>query len=405
MQTQQSNESGAAPASQHRLRILHVVPTYYPAVRYGGPIRSVHALCASLARRGHDVTVYTTNLDGPGESAVPLQTAVPLDDVQVYYFRVPALRRLHFSPDMQRHLAATVDSFDVIHLHSVYLWPTYAAARLAERARIPYVVSPRGMLIRDVIRRKNAWVKRAWIHLVERRSLARAAALHVTAPIEGDEAQELQLPVREMVCIPNGVDGPRRVPALSDTPFASIARTYALFLSRISWKKGLDRLIKAWQFVPDLPLVIAGNDDEDYQPQLERLAQSLGIAERIHFVGAASDATKWALYANAEMFVLPSYSENFGNVVAEAMIVGCPVIVTSEVGLAPLVERTGAGVICGGEPEHIARAVNQLHLDSVARRRMGKYGQHAAQRELSWDAVGRDMEAAYLRAMMSSNGS
>src|SRR4029077_18421494 len=111
------------------------------------------------------------------------------------------------------------------------------------------------------------------------------------------------------------------------------------------WKKGLDRVIKSWKWIPHLTLIIAGNDEENYLPQLAALAADEGVSHRVCFVGEVSDEYKWALYETAKMLVLPSYSENFGNVVAEAMAVACPVIVTKEVGIASLVLEAGAGVV------------------------------------------------------------
>src|ERR1700730_5349745 len=186
-----TNSTSHAPP---RLRILHVVPTYYPAVRYGGPIRSVHGLAAALARRGHDVHVYTTNVDGDSLLDVPVDRPVLLDGVKVHYFPVPALKRLWWSPALERQLRTSIAEFDVVHVHAVYLLPMRAAARAAARAGIPYVVTPRGMLIRELIRRKSRWVKTAWINLVERTTLAHAAAVHVTADVEGAEFQALGLP-------------------------------------------------------------------------------------------------------------------------------------------------------------------------------------------------------------------
>src|SRR5579862_4440950 len=133
------------------MRVLHVVPTYLPAVRYGGPIYSVHALCRALADRGHDVHVYTTNVDGPGVSGVPLSDPVLREGVKIRYFPCGLGRRVYRSPAMGRALAANASKFDVLHLHSVYLWPTLAAARAARGANVPYVLAPRGMLVRDLI--------------------------------------------------------------------------------------------------------------------------------------------------------------------------------------------------------------------------------------------------------------
>lgn len=378
-----------------KLRILQVVATYYPAVRYGGPIRSVHGLAAALARSGHDVHVYTTSVDGPADLNVPIDQPVDLDGVKVHYFRVPMLRRLCWAPALGRRLRESVKEFDAVHVHAVYLWPMLAAAREAARARVPYVVAPRGMLMRGAIHGKNRWVKTAWINMVERKSLAHASAVHVTADLEAEELQALGLPAFQVTHIPNGVQWPSEFMPLSAGPFAGLPGRYVLFLSRISWKKGLDRLIAAWQSVPGIPLVIAGNDDEDYQPKLEAQVRELGLAERVIFLGAVQDAHKWALYSQAQLFVLPSYAENFGNVVAEAMAMGCPVLVTPEVGIAPLVQSTGAGLVAGGTPEELATVVRDALADPARLREMGQRGRRAASERLSWDAVAAQAESLY----------
>jgi glycosyltransferase involved in cell wall biosynthesis len=388
------------PAASRRLRILHVVATYYPAVRYGGPIRSVHGLAAALAHRGHDVHVYTTNVDGDSDLDVPVGQPVTLDGVSVHYFRVPALRRLYWAPALGRRLRESIAEFDVVHIHGVYLWPMLAAARAAARAGVPYVVAPRGMLIRELISRKSRWLKTAWIHLFERKTLAAAAAIHVTAEVEGMELRELQLPARHIACIPNGVDWPRTHAPLAAGPYSGLPERYVLFLSRINWKKGLDRLVTAWQWIPEMPLIIAGNDDEGYQPQLEELARASGVADRVIFLGPVRDEHKWALYERAQLFVLPSYSENFGNVVAEAMAMACPVVLTAEVGIAPLVEAAGAGRIVDGKPEKLAAAIRELLADPRRREEMGRRGAEAAKAQLSWDFVVAAVETLYLQVLL-----
>ena len=387
-------------AAARRMRVLIVVPTYYPAVRYGGPIRSVHGLATALACRGHDVHVYTTTMDGDKDLDVPLDSPVNLDGVNVHYFPVPVLRRLFWSPAMGKRLRETVSDFDIVHLHAVFVWPLYAGARAAARAHVPYIMTPHGMLIRHLIRTKSRWVKTAWINLVERTSLARAAALHVTADLELAEIRALGLPEPGIVAsIPNGVDWPAQHLPLAATPFAGLTRPYALFLSRINWKKGLEQLITAWQWVPNLPLVIAGNDEEDYRAQLERLAKSLGIAARIIFIGPVEDRHKWALYERAELFLLPSYSENFAIVVAEAMLMACPVVVTPEVGISELVTATDSGVVTSNDPVNLAAVINGLLADEPRRRELGHRGREAARCHLAWSRVIEQMEELYLNVL------
>jgi glycosyltransferase involved in cell wall biosynthesis len=334
-------------------------------------------------------------MDGPNDLDVPLITPVIMDGVLVHYFPVRWFRRLCWCPAMQSALRREAASFDLLHLHSVFLWPTWAAARAAHAAGAPYVVSPRGMLGREVIRRKSRWVKFAWIRFVEQKTLRNAARLHVTAELEREEIQVLGLRLPKIFCVPNGVSWPDRPASLSAGPYAAVAQPYALFLSRIDAKKGLDRLLAAWKWVPDLTLIIAGNDEGGYRQTLEKIAKENQVSTRIRFVGMVSDEHKWALYENATMFILPSYSENFGNVVAEAMAMGCPVVVTPEVGLASLIRESGAGVVADGNPRTLAEAIDALLHDSTRRRLMGERGRLTAHEHLSWESVASRMECLY----------
>ena len=143
------------------MRLLHIVPTYLPAVRYGGPIFAVHALCRALAARGHVVEVFTTSIDGPRNASVPHDKPVMLDGVKIRYFASPTLRRLSWAPALARALRREIAGADVAHLHSVFLWPTWAAARLARRAQVPYVISPRGMLVEKLIKSRHRLLKSA----------------------------------------------------------------------------------------------------------------------------------------------------------------------------------------------------------------------------------------------------
>ena len=131
------------------MRILHVAPTYFPAVRHGGPIFAVHGLCRSLAARGHELQVFTTNIDGPGISSTPIGTPVEVSGVQIRYFACPMGRRLCWAPALYWALHNEIGKLDIVHLTSVFRWPTWAAARVARNAGVRYVLSPQGMLVKD----------------------------------------------------------------------------------------------------------------------------------------------------------------------------------------------------------------------------------------------------------------
>jgi len=385
------------------MRILHVVPSYIPAWRYGGPIKSVHGLCKGLAKSGHEVHVYTTNADGPKRLDVPLGVPVDMDGVKVWYFVSDWMRRLYWSPDMARALYKQVPRFDILHLHSIYLWPTTAAARVARKHGIPYIVSPRGMLVRTLIRRKSRWLKTAWIELFERRNLAGAVAIHFTSRLEGEEAAKLDLRFNATFIVPNGIDeieiddGSGKCDISHGMSFQH--QRFLLFIGRINWEKGLDRLICAMPFIPECHLVIAGNDEEKYQPTLKALARRQGVHERISFLGPVYGPEKKALLRHAMALVLPSYSENFGNVVLEGMAAGCPVVVTPEVGAADLLQESGAGIVLDGSPATLGAGIAGLIGDPERGREMGKRGRDAVVAKYTWEAIAQHMEAVYLKAL------
>jgi glycosyltransferase involved in cell wall biosynthesis len=259
------------------------------------------------------------------------------------------------------------------------------------------------MLERGLVRRKSAWAKLAWIMMVERHNLKNASALHVTSQREESEARSFGLPLPPIVVVPNGVD--LKIPINSQaTPSLQVCELidrgpYLLFLGRINWKKGLDRLIVSLRQAPSVHLVVAGNDEDNYRPILDALAKSQGVIERIVFAGPVHGADKAALLQHAQALVLPSYSENFGNVVLEAMAAACPVIVTPEVGASNIVQETGSGLVVPGEPEILGAGIADILGNPRKLRQMGELGRSAVERAFSWDAIAQQMESAYLKIL------
>lgn len=390
------------------MRIVHVVPTYLPATRYGGPIFSVHSLCAALARRGHDVHVFTTNVDGGRDSGVPLGKPVLLDGVSVWYFPVPALRRLYWAPALKSALRQAIGGFSLVHTHSVFLWPTAAAAALARRAGVPHIVAPRGMMVRSLIERKSPVLKRLWISLVEKRNLESASAIHVTSETEAAELGRFGLRLPPVLEVANGVDvadtaHPEPLPADLDAAMHAAPRTL-LYLGRVNWKKGLDRLIRSLPAVASSHLVVVGNDEEGHIGDLRSLARELRVEDRVTFFPPQYGAAKASLFRAATLLVLPSYSENFGNVVLEAMAHGCPVVVTRDVGAAGIVQRVGGGFVCEGDPKALGDALRAALEDPAALRRMGERARAAVLAEYSWDEIARQMEGVYEQLVRARGG-
>jgi glycosyltransferase involved in cell wall biosynthesis len=168
-----------------------------------------------------------------------------------------------------------------------------------------------------------------------------------------------------------------------------------LFLGRVNWKKGLDRLIQALSYIKEIPLVIAGNDEEGYRPVLEKLAQRNSVSDRVIFTDFVDGNDKAALLNHASMLVLPSYSENFGVVALEAMAAGCPVIVTPEVGLSDTVSETGSGIVVKGDPEILGNGIKKLLSNPDLMRQMGENGKKVVRERFTWEAVSSQMEKVY----------
>jgi len=386
------------------LRLLHVTATYLPATRYGGPIRTVHALCRALAAQGHATDVFTTNVDGPNDSDVPVGKPVDLEGVKVTYFPSRVLRRLYWSPPMGRALFGGVAAYDLVHVHSIYLWPTWTAARAARRRSVPYVLSPRGMLVPELIRRKNRWIKEAWIRLIEQPNLERAAAVHTTSEIEAHHLASFGWHLPTVETVPHGVDDPPDVSRQSlsaDIASAIAGPPAVLAFGRISWEKGLDRLIAALPLAPAARLIIGGNDG-GHAAALAEQARTLGVAERVTILPRnITGADKEALFANAALFAMTSLSENFGLAAFEAMRRGLPVLTTADVGMSEIVRQASAGAIVDPTPQAIARGLQTMLADEAACRAMGRRGCELVVRDYGWDMVAARMTDLYRAAIAS----
>jgi glycosyltransferase involved in cell wall biosynthesis len=383
---------------ERTLKILQVVPTYLPARRHGGAIVSVHGLCKSLVKRGHEVHVFTTNRDGSGVSEVPTGKPVSLEGVNVWYFPTGRLRRIYYSQEMKKALKAQISTFDIVHLHAIYVWTTTFTARLCRQRNVPFVVAPQGSLERYFIRRKNYLLKLLWLRLFDFRTFTDASAIHVTSSREKRSvADYLGQGDRKIRIIDNGID------CLDGDFTGQYRNSFAtsenipplLFLGRVSWEKGLDRLVEALQYAPNVRLIIAGPDETNYSKKLELLARKYGVVDRIFYHAAVFGNEKIALLRSSGALVLPSYAESFGIVVLEAMSVGCPVIVSPEVGLADVILKSGTGIVVDCEPRKLGHALEKFMLDRAWRLKLSENGPRTVRALFSWNEIAQRMEEVY----------
>jgi Glycosyltransferase len=255
------------------------------------------------------------------------------------------------------------------------------------------------MLVKGLIERQSRFAKTAWINLIERSNLERACAIHVTSELERAELMRFKWRLPRIAMIPNGVEELESAAGAEpsgDVMEISSGQPLVLFLGRISWKKGLDRLLNAFALTSLGKLAIVGTDDEGLVPKMQQLAEKLQIGDRIRFLPrTVLGCDKEHLFAAAKLFVLPSYSENFGNTVLEAMQRGVPVVVTPEVGAAEIVRQAGGGIVVQGDPEPLGDAISRLIKDQALARSMGEAGQRYVLERYGWPSIAAQMEALY----------
>lgn len=337
------------------MKILNVVPWLAP--RYGGPATFVPDAAAALSKRGHEVEIVTTNVDGPGVLDVDTRASVDWRGVATSFHAVHAPKRYLTSRSMLVDLRRRIPTVDVVHIHGLYRFHGSASSALACWAGVPYVLQAHGSLDpwhRDQRRR----VKDVYHVLVEDRIIGSAAAMISTSARERGALRDLRLRV-PIWTIPIGIDAEnlrrpvdgRLVNDLGVPPGAPLVT----FLGRITEKKGVPLLLEAFQRVsrthPSARLIVAGPDDERIGAGLETAISNAGLRDRVAFPGVVGSVGRAALLQRSDVFVLPSADESFGIAVAEAMAVGCPVVITADVALAELVSSASAGLVVDRDSE------------------------------------------------------
>lgn len=399
------------------MNVLHVVPSFPPAYRYGGPVAAAHAMAKHLGQGGVDVTVYTTDIDGDENLEVPTGEPTTQDGVDVVYHRARSPRAFTFSPALASALRDDVASYDLVHVHSVLNHPTTAAARACRSEDVPYLVRPCGILDRTAFRKPYedgfaAWLSRlrkwSYLHLVESSNLETAAAIHYTSEAER-EASRWALDGHEGFVLPLGVDPP-------DLPDRGKARArvakrwnadpavpWMLYLSRIDPVKGLDLLLPALEEIEsEAILLLAGSGDPDYESTVDERIERLGLRGRVIRTGFVTGDAKRHLLAASDLFTLPSVHENFGIAAVEALSAGLPVVLTSGVAVHDAVQEAKAGLVPDRTVSSIAEALSTLATRENLRQRMGENARALARERYNWERIAADLVDQYERILEGS---
>ena len=368
----------------------------------------MRTIAEGLATRGLLVDIATTNDNGAEQLAVPFAQPVVENGVTYWYFP----RQIRFytvSWPLWRWLGAHIRDYDLIHIHALFSFATTAGAFWATRRGIPYLVRPLGALNSWGIHNRRPFLKQLSLLMIERRILANAAAVHFTSERERSEAELVESGIRSVV-IPNPV---ATVPVERNEGTKKLFLKYpqlagkriVLFLSRVDPIKGLELLLNGFGKVrathPDAALVVAGNGDVGFAARLRELARQLGIERDVIWTGFLEGQEKQAAFAAADIFVLPSYSENFGVATVEALARGLPVVVSDQVGIHSEVAEAKAGLVVGCDANEVSDAVVRMLSDDEGRREMSRNAMLLA-KKFSPEVVSEELIGVYQRVSRKS---
>ena len=376
------------------MRVVHVTPAFYPAHVPGGPIYSLYEMCKAVVGNGIQVRVLTTDANGTDrvldvEKAREVEAA---EGLPVRYCR--RVMPQSVSPTLLRLLPSYIRWADVVHLTAVYSFPTIPSLLACKVLEKPVVWSPRGAFQRWEGSRRRT-LKTVW-EWACRMVAPKRLVLHVTSEEEAKESLE-RFPGVDTAIIPNGIGVPEKVAHVRGNGVLRL-----LYLGRLHPKKGIENLLAACRIVEDalgIPwsLTVAGAGDPKYAETIKLRVAELDLSRRVKMVGEVVGEGKGRLFENADLAVVPSHTENFGMVVAEALAHGVPVIASRGTPWQRL-EEIGCGLWVENTPESLAWAIKEM--SRMPLREMGQLGREWMQREFRWEMMARELIKCYEAAVV-----
>lgn len=374
------------------MRMAHILG--YLAPRYGGPPQAALRLGRTLHKLNVEVSWWAT-------ATREEQDAFANMGAQVRLFPATFPRSWYRSPGLHEALRKEIQGLDLLHLHQVWDYPLYAAAQLAQQHGKPYVVTPHGIFSQTW--RYATPKKRAYLRLIARPFLNRAACMHAIVPAELRGFAEAGIRAPYTV-VPNGIDPVEfahlPAPGEADARWPGLRqRLVALFLGRLSAEKGLDQLIPAWRRVVrqqrEACLLIAGPDQQGYRANVEALIEREGLHDHVLMTGMLQGREKLMALSRADLFVQPSYSEGFSLSILEALACGKPCAITTGCNF-PELGAIGAGEVVEPQADTLSAALSKLlALAPQERQEMGERGRSLVMEQYTWDVVARRMLTVY----------
>ncbi|MBU0455297.1 MAG: glycosyltransferase [Pseudomonadota bacterium] len=382
------------------MKILHVISNLAP--RYGGPTKACPEMAQAVAACGHEVVIYTTNWDGKKVLDVPLNKPIKQGNVSIYYFQIQHPKFFGFSLPLWRAVKNTITQFDVVHLHSLYFFHDWLVSHYCCRFCIPYVLIAHGALD-PYLYRRHRFRKFIVEKLFQNRVTKHAAGIHCTTEDEATLAAPY-LFNRPTYIVPLGLhleeyqNFPDRNVFLNQYPQCK-DRFVLLFFGRINFKKGLDILIDALSLITrrfqNVHLLLIGPDDDNYLSQVYRWIEEQGVSSYVTYVQFLKGVDKLTVLRHSDLFVLPSYTENFGIAVIEALACKLPVAISDKVNLCHAVNEANAGIVTSCDAKIFANCIMKVMDNPKELRTMAKNGRNLVESQFAWPKIAHRLIAMY----------
>jgi glycosyltransferase involved in cell wall biosynthesis len=387
------------------MKILEIISYFAP--EYGGSNKAVYEESRALVREGVDVTVYTTNISKSGKLQVPLDTCIIKEGVKIYYYNIGIIRKWYFSSQLLFSLLNTIRNFDIVKIHGLYTFPSFISSFLCRSYRIPYIVTPFGSL-NPYIRNKNKILKTIYWNFIDKWSFNSAYFVHY---ISKDEMTQSHVPMHiksPAKIFRYGIDLEEYSIFADKSRFRHkhnqlLEKKIVLFLGRLSPEKGLDVLIPAFKQITNLEkniqLVLIGPSTKDYEKQINDWITQLNLSQYVTIIGPLYGTDKLEAYADADIFVLPSYSEAMSMSSLEAMACGLPIIISNNTSICNEVREANAGIITNNSIQEISDAILFLLKNEELAREMGKNGRNLINNKFSWQIVAKNMKNEFTKIL------
>jgi glycosyltransferase involved in cell wall biosynthesis len=388
------------------MRILQVINAYYPPFSAGGPALVTYRISKALAKRGHEVTVFTTNVLNTKSLFMPKKKLVNINNMKIYYFNnlifKPSIN-VYFSSELVKFIKKEISKYDITHVHEYRSYISLAVSYYAKRQSIPFILQAHGQL--PII---GYWKKLKLIYdiLIGCKILQSANGVIALTRLEAEQYERMGVPKEKIFVIPNGID----LLEYSDLPPKGAFKEkfnvpedkrIVLYIGRIHWIKGVDILVRAYALLAkqlgfkDVILVVAGPDD-GYLGRVKSLVRELGISDSVLFTGPLYGRDKLSAYVDAEFVVLPSRYETFPNVVLEAYACAKPVIASNVEAMPDIVLHGETGLLFrAGDEKELASALVYLLENPKEAEKMGRNARKLAEEKYSIDKIAAELEKVY----------